>query len=352
MTKLIKALFQYLSGFSILAKSEIRKFLFVAIAGIHIPLIGLLIFLLYQHLKFGEIYILLTVIFSILVTTTVTVIILKQLLEPLVIAKDALEFYLKKRELVPLPTTYKNEAGVLFQNVQLTLETLDKTIADKKDLVSLLSHDVRAPLAQVIGMCHLIMLTEDRNEITEYCTMLITEMENQLSFLEQVVKMNRLDSLDIAFEERKQVQISELVDRAMHTLNVQTLNKDISWEFDIQRNMMVNVNPHLFTQAIQNVISNAIKFSHAKSTISIHTREESNKKIIEIKDQGLGFKQEESLNIFTRFTKHGKSGTKGEKSSGLGLYLTKNIVERHHGKIEAFSDGPGQGALFRFVMQD
>jgi len=352
MTMLIRALFKFLSQIKFLAKSEVRKFLFVAVLGINFPLVGLLVFFLYEHLRFGEIYIFLTVTFSILVSTTITVLILKQLLEPLVIAKDALEIYLQKRQLITLPTDYKNEAGVLFQNVQLTLETLDKTLADKKDLVTLLSHDVRAPLAQVIGMCNLIILTEDPDEITEYCTILITEMQNQLNFLEQVVKMNRLDSMEIAFEERKQIQVSELVDRAMHTLNVQNLEKDISWVFDIQRNMVVNVNPHLFTQAIQNVISNAIKFSHAKSTITIKTRLESNKKIIEIKDEGLGFKQDESLKIFTRFTKYGKTGTKGEKSNGLGLYLTKNIVERHQGRIEAFSDGPGLGALFRFVMQD
>ena len=349
---LIGALLKILSQINFLARSEFRKFLFVAVLGINVPLVGLMVFFLYEHLKFGEIYIFLTITFSILVSTTITILILKQLLEPLVIAKNALEIYLHKRQLVALPTNYKNEAGVLFQNVQLTLETLDKTIADKKDLVTLLSHDVRAPMAQVIGMCNLILLTEDRAEITEYCTMLITEMQNQLNFLEQVVKMNRLDNMEIAFEERKQVQVSELVDRAMHTLNVQTLEKDISWVFDIQRNMMVNVNPHLFTQAIQNVISNAIKFSHAKSTITIKTRQERNKKIIEIKDEGLGFKQDESLKIFTRFTKYSQTSTKGEKPSGLGLYLTKNIVERHHGRIEAFSDGPGLGALFRFVMQD
>lgn len=352
MTGLIKVLFKRLSGVGFLAKRDIRKFIFLAVAGINLPLAGLLIFLIFQHFPYGGLYIVTTVTLSVLISATITILIIKEILEPLVIAKDALEVYLQKRQLVSLPTTYANEAAVLFQNVQHTLETLDKTLAEKKELVTLLSHDVRAPLGQVIGMCNLILGTDDRNEVTEYCNMLIVEMQNQLNFLEEVVKMNRLDSIDIAFEERERVAVTELVDRAMHSLNVQTIEKNISWEFDIQGDLMVNVNRHLFSQAIQNVISNAIKFSYEKSVISIRSHAESNHKIIEIRDQGLGFKPEESGRIFTRFTRHGKSGTRGEKSSGLGLYLTKNIVERHQGRIEAFSDGPGQGALFRFTLND
>ena len=101
---LIRALFKFLSQIKFLAKSEVRKFLFVAVLGINFPLVGLLVFFLYEHLRFGEIYIFLTVTFSILVSTTITVLILKQLLEPLVIAKDALEIYLQKRQLITLPT--------------------------------------------------------------------------------------------------------------------------------------------------------------------------------------------------------------------------------------------------------
>jgi len=264
--------------------------------------------------------------------------------------KSALEGYLKNGKLPAIHLSDGSKTGALLQLIQTAISTLDTTVKEKKDLVTLMSHDIRTPLAQVIGMCSLIQLTEDKAEINEYCQILMNEMTNQLNFLEQIVYMNRLDNMDAAFRERSLTPISELVDRAMHSLNLQTVEKTLDWQFQIEKDSSVLVNAHLFSQALQNVISNAIKFSMVDSSVFIGSHTEKNSTIIEVRDHGLGFRQEDAGALFERFTSKGKPGTKGEKSNGIGLYLTKNIVERHNGKIEAFSSGPGKGATFRITL--
>jgi len=101
---------------------------------------------------------------------------------------------------------------------------------------------------------------------------------------------------------------------------------------------------------LNNLISNAIKYTD-KGTITIFVHPEADKGvIIEIIDTGAGLNEEEVKGLFSKFKQFGKGKTGKVKGTGLGLVIAKGIIESHLGKIEASSKGPGRGSTFKFWL--
>ena len=97
-------------------------------------------------------------------------------------------------------------------------------------------------------------------------------------------------------------------------------------------------------------MGNAIKFSSDGMNIYIVATQDNDKVILTIRDEGLGFLHADMEQIFDRFTSAGKKGTHGENSIGLGLYLSKKMIEKHDGRLYAQSDGPNKGATFTILL--
>ena len=102
-------------------------------------------------------------------------------------------------------------------------------------------------------------------------------------------------------------------------------------------------------QVLNNLITNAMKFSHPESEIQINLVTDGEFAAVSVRDYGMGIPAEKLDSIFTPFTKAGTKGTKGEKSTGLGLSIVKRIVEAQGGKINVFSE-PGKGSEFVFTI--
>ena len=100
---------------------------------------------------------------------------------------------------------------------------------------------------------------------------------------------------------------------------------------------------------MDNLISNAIKFSKESDKIEINLIKEGNKAIIEVKDNGVGIPKDMIPHLFDRFSKAGRPGIRGEQSTGLGLSIVKQIIERHNGKIEV-SSTENKGSTFRITL--
>ena len=97
-------------------------------------------------------------------------------------------------------------------------------------------------------------------------------------------------------------------------------------------------------------MGNAIKFSSDGKNIFITGKQENDGVCLSVKDEGLGFMQSEIEKLFDRFTSTGKKGTHGEASIGLGLYLSKKMIEKHSGKLVAASEGINKGATFTIML--
>ena len=115
-------------------------------------------------------------------------------------------------------------------------------------------------------------------------------------------------------------------------------------------NVKLMVNSSLFSHSvIGNLLTNAIKFSHQSSSISIDYHQEENFHVIEISDQGDGMSQEKILKLNKRSKISSSPGTSGEIGTGFGLMIVQQVIELHHGKLE-FSTGVRGGTIARFFL--
>jgi signal transduction histidine kinase len=103
-------------------------------------------------------------------------------------------------------------------------------------------------------------------------------------------------------------------------------------------------------EAVDNLVSNAIKYSPPGTGIDISLERQDGRASIKVKDQGAGLSPEDMSRLFGRFQRLSAKPTAGESSTGLGLSIAKRIVELHGGTIQASSGGPGAGATFEIVL--
>lgn len=133
-------------------------------------------------------------------------------------------------------------------------------------------------------------------------------------------------------------------------LELDLRNKVLTLKVEVPADFEIRVHPGSFVQALQNLISNSIKFSYPENEIVIKAERSIGSTVITVRDHGIGFESEKADRLFDRFTKMSRRGTNDESSTGLGLYLVKKIVESHRGVIKAHSGGQGKGALFTVVL--
>ncbi len=343
-------IYHSLSQFKPLTKYS-YKFLFIAFLGIHIPLIGIIIYILFGNhdvLSRGEVII--WVLIFTLLATGMTLYILNQLLIPLTISKNALENYVRLRTIPNLPVTYKDEAGVLMQKVQNTLMTMDEFVQTKNDMIGLISHDLRSPINRNLGLIDLVISENKDPELDTYLKMIQKESQKQINLLGYLLEQLKREEIEIGENQKETVLLQEVITKKLESLGHLIEQKQLQVNLNISDELRIKVDRELFGQVIQNLIHNATKFSNPGQKIDISASLDSDFIKIRITDYGVGFSPSSSELLFQRFTDLGRKGTQGEESTGIGLYLSRRIIERHSGSLKGFSEGKNRGATFEIQL--
>ncbi len=343
-------LYSKLSGVTFLRKYSF-KFLFIAFLGIHIPLLGIIIFIaLGPGSHISALQIILVALALTLLATGVTLLILNQLIAPIHLAKEALHNYLYDKKLPRLPVHYTDEAGILLRDMQYSLSTLDNLLSEKKDIISILSHDLRSPANSVLGA--ITLLREEREPAQQ--EIIYTHIEQsayrQLSLIESMLTILRNEESILEDSSKESLPLSYLLGYAQQQLSLSFSDKNIHLTTLFPEDLKVTVNHDLFIQVLTNLLGNSLKFSPAGSKIEVSAHEQNGRVLINLRDHGIGFDDWYASRLFDRFTKAGRTGTKGESSNGIGLYICKKIMEKHQGSIAAHSDGPHMGATFTLTL--
>ncbi|MDW5289139.1 HAMP domain-containing sensor histidine kinase [Formosa sp. PL04] len=338
-------LYSNLSKISLLKKYS-TKFLAIAFLGIHIPLIGLIIFLTFnKNVLSTSVILIFTLIFT-LGATAITLAILNKLLEPIKLASNTLKMYLESQQLPTLPTNFKDEVGVLLKDLQFSIEVFDNLIDSKQQTIAILSHDLRNPCS---GILMSLDLLEDEESISEREIILknIKSLaEDQLTLMESTLSNLRSETQTQGKLEKSELNLKEIITTVIASQTDALEEKNIDLVFNCTTELMINGNETAFRQIFINLISNAIKFSQKGGTIWINAIKTNSEINIDIIDQGLGFKKEVSEALFKPFTEHSRLGSKGESSQGMGLFIARRFVNKHFGKLTAKSEGTDQGATF------
>ena len=344
--------YKKLSQISFLTRSYAFKFLFVAFVGIHIPLIGLLYYVLYGNFSISPNAILIFALVMTLLASGITLAILKQLIKPIEIASRALRDYKKERKVPKLPLVYKDEAGFLMRNIQETIKEHEKFIAEKQDLIYLLSHDLKNFAGQPQSLARLILEANPAEEIKELAELIYQSSNQQFMYIENFLKLlkeqdailkTRADVTTISFES----VIAKVETQVRQLLEIKKIKLAVS--ITVEKASLA-IEEELLIRVLVNLIDNAIKFSYPKSEVSLKVYQENKQLMIIVTDKGIGFNHNQTEELFKKFTKMSKLGTSNEGSTGIGLYLCRNIIEKSQGQLVAVSEGQNKGATFRIIF--
>lgn len=209
-----------------------------------------------------------------------------------------------------------------------------------------ISHEIKTPISLIINpLMKLIKQDQDDKRQRDYFIMQ-RSAQRILKLVNQLLDIRRVDrgQLKMKFQE---IDLVHFLQETCLIFDEQLHGKEIQFGIHTARAYRVFIDPNQFDKVIQNILSNAIKFTPQKGaiTINLHDSTEDQQLIIEVTDSGAGIEIDELEKIFDRFyqTSLGSSSAEG---TGIGLHLSKSIVELHHGKIEARLNTDGQGTTF------
>jgi signal transduction histidine kinase len=341
-----------LSKISFLKKSYAFKFLFIAFIGIHIPLIGILFFVLYSNHSISANSILIFSLVMTLFATAITLLIINQLIKPIIVASKALNEYRTHRKLPILPFQYEDEAGLLMRNIQESIDEAESFINEKQDLIYMISHDLRNFAGNPQGLAKLIIEENPSDSVKNMAELICESTDLQFRYIENFIKLlKQQDEIAKSSSIARTIQIAPILPAVNEQVSQLLAQKNIKLVSDITVDEAVlKIDPELLTQVLVNLISNAIKFSYAGNEILLQIFKDNEKLIFTVSDKGIGFDQTQIEELFKKFTKMGKLGTANETSTGIGLYLCKKIIDKNGGKLSAMSLGRNRGATFTIVF--
>lgn len=346
-------LYHNLSKIKFLKKSYAFKFLFVAFIGIHIPLIGILFFVLYFNTSISPTSVLVFSLIMTLLATAITLLVLNQLIKPIFLASKALDDYRNERRLSVLPTEYNDEAGLLMSNIQESIFESETFINEKQDLIYMLSHDLKNFAGNPQGLAKLILDEKPSDSIKDLANLICESTDLQFRYIENFIKLlKEQDQVVKINQETRIIIFPNILAFINEQVEQRLIDKNISLNVSIEtEEAQLKIDEGLLIQVLVNLISNAVKFSYFDSEIKLRIFTENENLVITVSDTGIGFNELQIDELFKKFTKMGRLGTANESSTGIGLYLCKKIIERSRGKLTASSEGKNKGAEFKIVFE-
>jgi hypothetical protein len=239
----------------------------------------------------------------------------------------------------------KSEAELVLKN-----ELLKASNAEKDKFFSIVAHDLRGPMNGFLGLTGI--MAEDIEslsafELKEIATTMRASAVNIYRLIENLLEWSKMQRGKISFEPQPLFLKSSL-NKSIELMKDATTKKEIELQINIPEHTVVFADVHMLETVIRNLLSNAIKFSFKGGLIEICASKTENKMIcLEVRDYGIGMNTELLNKLFILTENTNRKGTEGEPSTGLGLILCKEFVEKLGGQIWAKStDGEGSSFLF------
>jgi len=244
-----------------------------------------------------------------------------------------------------------SELKVIEDKLVKSQESLQALNKSKDRFISIISHDLRAPFTSILGFSEILLSETDLSEADrlEYLTYIYDSSLHQLQLVNYLLDYSRLQTGRMKIEPQR-INAKNLINNCISSLTGNVMRKNISIKIVVQDDINIKADERLITQALTNLLSNAIKFTHEGKSIEI-TVGLFKEGLIEfvVKDEGIGIPENCKQKLFQFDQKYSTEGTKGEKGTGLGLMLVKEIIEKHGGDIWFYSE-QNSGSEFHFTV--
>ena len=248
---------------------------------------------------------------------------------------------------------YQTQLEEQNRKLEIALQHEGAANRAKREFLFNMSHDIRTPMNAIIGFTSLAAThIDNREQVLDYLKKISTSSQHLLSLINDVLDMSRIESGKVKIEE-KAVHLPDLVHDVRSIIQPNVSAKRLSLFIDTMdvENEDIITDPLRLNQILLNILSNAIKFTPTGGMISIRIAEKNGAPAgracyeFRIKDNGIGMSEGFQKHIFEEFAREENSTVSGIQGTGLGMSITKNIVDLMGGTITIESE-PGKGSEF------
>lgn len=236
-----------------------------------------------------------------------------------------------------------------LEEAKIKLENLNHF---KSHLLSLASHQVRAPLAAIKGYAAVLregLYGEVNEKIRETLEKIEFEADDLINLVTNIMDIRKVEEGKMDYEFSR-VNLRELAEETVENLHLLAINKKLDLSFSAPRKKIFVVgDEQKLKHVILNLVDNAIKYT-PRGLIKAEVREDGESAIFSVKDSGLGISAGTSPLLFEEFVRDEKI-KKEIRGTGIGLHIAKSIIEAHGGKIWCESEGEGKGSTFAFLLK-
>jgi signal transduction histidine kinase/ligand-binding sensor domain-containing protein len=245
----------------------------------------------------------------------------------------------------------KNQKILLEKTVAIKTGELKELNASKDKFFSIIAHDLKNPFSTIMGFSKMLyeeINPENCQRNREIAGMINSSASQTFSLLENLLEWANSQRGNIPFNPRL-IPVNDLIHEEFMTLHDMAIAKNIELKFFNSENLSVFADKNMIKTILRNLISNAIKFTRRNGEIEVKASKERNGVKIAVADNGVGIPADTMEQLFKIDANITSRGTENEKGTGLGLFLCKEFVTKHGGKIWAESE-PGKGSIFQFVI--
>lgn len=239
----------------------------------------------------------------------------------------------------------------LHKLLSANVEELSRLNQMKDHFLAACSHDFRSPLQGILGFAELLITDDSLEPYHIEILKNIMEAGNQLhglieSLLDVTIASNKPGDIPMI-----PMDLNALISSCVANISINARGKNITVEFDhVSELPFITGNPNALSRVFHNLMSNAVKFTPEGGKVQIGVKYDGGDAVtVNVQDNGLGISEKDIHTIFDRYSKASRKGTSGEKSTGLGLYITRQLVDLHKGGIRVDSR-PGKGSCFSVTI--
>jgi len=228
-------------------------------------------------------------------------------------------------------------------------EKLESHDRAQQEFINIAAHELRTPIQPLIGMAEMLeeqFKKEGKDEIVVHkaeVDMITRNAKRLLNLSSDILEVSRIESKTMTLT-KEPIDLNKKIEGIIDDMRVAMDDKQVRLRFEsVSNSVMIDGDRERIFEVLSNLLTNAIKFTD-EGEIVVKLEEKDGQAVVQVRDTGSGIAPEVYPKLFTKFT------TKSDRGTGLGLFITKNIVEAHGGRISGENNSDGRGACFTFML--
>ncbi|MGH9953770.1 MAG: sensor histidine kinase, partial [Nitrososphaeraceae archaeon] len=248
----------------------------------------------------------------------------------------------------PISLSYASIFNTLWKQGEL-YEQLKSYNSMQREFINIAAHELRTPVQPILGLSQILLSEKkDSESLHELLRVINRNAERLRQLIEDILDVTKIESQSL-YLKKERFNLNNLINNAISECKIQ-IERQHSHRgiiFDAKDDININGDKRRISQVVSNLLSNAVKFTEAEDSIivSAEKKEDDKLAVVSIKDTGIGIKSEILPRLFTKFASKSERG-----GTGLGLYISKSIIDAHRGAIWAENNSDGKGANFIFSL--